>query len=72
MYALAYAQRGASVVVNDLGAARSGEGHSSRAADTVVEEIKSVQIIVEILISVESWVEKRWRITTASRMAIKL
>ena len=40
-YALLLASRGASVVVNDLGGSRSGEGKSSKAADVVVEEIRS-------------------------------
>ena len=39
-YALALAKRGAKVVVNDLGVARDGTGHSD-AALTVVEEIRS-------------------------------
>jgi NAD(P)-dependent dehydrogenase (short-subunit alcohol dehydrogenase family) len=39
-YALAFAARGAKVVVNDLGVTHSGEGASSRAADLVVSEIK--------------------------------
>ena len=38
-YALLLASRGASVVVNDLGGSRSGEGQSTRAADIVVKEI---------------------------------
>ena len=38
-YALLLASRGASVVVNDLGGSRSGEGKSSGAADKVVQEI---------------------------------
>lgn len=41
-YALLFAERGASVVVNDLGGSRSGDGStSSKAADTVVSEIRS-------------------------------
>ncbi|XP_071039115.1 peroxisomal multifunctional enzyme type 2 isoform X3 [Parasteatoda tepidariorum] len=40
-YALLLAERGASVVVNDLGGTRSGEGKSSSAADAVVKEIKA-------------------------------
>lgn len=40
-YALLLASRGASVVVNDLGGSRSGEGQSSKAADEVVSEIRS-------------------------------
>ncbi|XP_043915273.1 peroxisomal multifunctional enzyme type 2 [Protopterus annectens] len=40
-YALAFAERGASVVVNDLGGDIKGEGKSSSAADRVVEEIKA-------------------------------
>ena len=40
-YALDLAKRGAKVVVNDLGVSRSGEGSSLRAADAVVQEIKS-------------------------------
>lgn len=39
-YALEFASRGASVIVNDLGAARDGSGASKSAADTVVEEIQ--------------------------------
>ncbi|KAK2580881.1 hypothetical protein KPH14_005952 [Odynerus spinipes] len=39
-YALLFASRGASVVVNDLGGGRHGEGKSSEAADRVVAEIK--------------------------------
>ena len=39
-YAHLLAGRGASVVVNDLGGSRSGEGQSSKAADLVVEEIR--------------------------------
>jgi len=38
-HALGLASRGARVVVNDLGAARDGSGHSSAAAEAVVEEI---------------------------------
>lgn len=40
-YALLLAERGASVVVNDLGGGRHGDGSSTKAADTVVQEIKS-------------------------------
>jgi NAD(P)-dependent dehydrogenase (short-subunit alcohol dehydrogenase family) len=39
-YALAFAARGAKVVVNDLGGSTSGAGASSKAADDVVDEIK--------------------------------
>jgi NAD(P)-dependent dehydrogenase (short-subunit alcohol dehydrogenase family) len=39
-YALLFAERGASVVVNDLGGGRDGEGKSSGAADSVVDEIR--------------------------------
>ncbi|XP_012374804.1 peroxisomal multifunctional enzyme type 2 [Dasypus novemcinctus] len=39
-YALAFAERGASVVVNDLGGDARGGGKSSLAADKVVEEIR--------------------------------
>lgn len=35
------ASRGCSVIVNDLGGSRSGEGASNRAADTVVQEIRA-------------------------------
>ncbi len=43
VYALELAKRGAKVVVNDLGGARDGSGEgSARAADTVVEEIKTL------------------------------
>ncbi|XP_039100881.1 peroxisomal multifunctional enzyme type 2 [Hyaena hyaena] len=40
-YALAFAERGASVVVNDLGGDFRGLGKGSSAADKVVEEIRS-------------------------------
>ncbi|XP_053557568.1 peroxisomal multifunctional enzyme type 2 isoform X1 [Bombina bombina] len=40
-YALAFAERGASVVVNDLGGDIKGDGKSTSAADKVVEEIKA-------------------------------
>ncbi|EDQ92216.1 uncharacterized protein MONBRDRAFT_23152 [Monosiga brevicollis MX1] len=40
-YALAFAKRGARVVVNDLGGSVSGDGSSNRAADTVVDEIRA-------------------------------
>lgn len=40
-YALLFGERGASVVVNDLGSGRHGEGANSKTADAVVEEIKS-------------------------------
>ncbi len=40
-HALLLAQRGAKVVVNDLGGSRHGEGKSSKAADDVVAEIKA-------------------------------
>jgi NAD(P)-dependent dehydrogenase (short-subunit alcohol dehydrogenase family) len=40
-YALELARRGARVVVNDLGGAVDGTGGSTRAADVVVEEIRS-------------------------------
>lgn len=39
-YALLFASRGAKVVVNDLGGGRHGDGSSSKAADSVVEEIR--------------------------------
>lgn len=39
MYALELAQRGAKVVVNDLGVSRDGEGKDTSAADNVVEQI---------------------------------
>ncbi len=39
-YALLLASRGASVVVNDLGGSRDGQGSSTRLADRVVEEIR--------------------------------
>ncbi|ODV88434.1 hypothetical protein CANCADRAFT_33032 [Tortispora caseinolytica NRRL Y-17796] len=39
-YALFYGSRGAKVVVNDLGGSFNGEGADTRAAATVVEEIK--------------------------------
>lgn len=40
-HALALAERGARVVVNDLGGARDGTGSSATAADTVVAEIEA-------------------------------
>ncbi|KAG8130802.1 hypothetical protein E2320_017384 [Naja naja] len=40
-YALAFAERGASVVVNDLGGDIKGHGKSSSAADRVVQEIRA-------------------------------
>ncbi|KAK8931867.1 Multifunctional beta-oxidation protein [Metarhizium anisopliae] len=39
-YALFFASRGASIVVNDLGGSFQGEGNSTKAADVVVDEIK--------------------------------
>lgn len=41
MYALAFAERGAKVVVNDLGGDMKGGGRSSSAADLVVKEIRN-------------------------------
>ena len=38
-YALEFARRGASVVVNDLGGSFKGEGKSANLADKVVDEI---------------------------------
>merc|ERR1712002_299098 len=40
-YALQFAARGASVIVNDLGGARDGDGSSKAAADQVVDFIRS-------------------------------
>ncbi|XP_071444622.1 peroxisomal multifunctional enzyme type 2 [Hetaerina americana] len=40
-YALLLADRGCSVVVNDLGGARDGQGRSTVAADAVVNEIRA-------------------------------
>jgi 3-hydroxyacyl-CoA dehydrogenase/3a,7a,12a-trihydroxy-5b-cholest-24-enoyl-CoA hydratase len=40
-HALAFAARGAKVVVNDLGGSAHGDGHSASAADRVVEEIRA-------------------------------
>ncbi|KAL0278525.1 UNVERIFIED_CONTAM: hypothetical protein PYX00_000330 [Menopon gallinae] len=40
-YALLLASRGASVVVNDLGGGRHGDGSSTKAADAVVNEIRA-------------------------------
>ncbi|KAJ9154739.1 Short chain dehydrogenase [Pleurostoma richardsiae] len=40
-YATFFGSRGASVVVNDLGVSSKGEGHSTKAADVVVNEIKA-------------------------------
>uniref|UniRef100_V9I8H5 Peroxisomal multifunctional enzyme type 2 n=1 Tax=Apis cerana TaxID=7461 RepID=V9I8H5_APICE len=39
-YALLFASRGASVVVNDLGGSRDGDGSSTKIADSVVNEIR--------------------------------
>ena len=41
-HALQFAERGAKVIVNDLGGSVDGSGGSSVAADTVVEEIKAM------------------------------
>jgi NAD(P)-dependent dehydrogenase (short-subunit alcohol dehydrogenase family) len=41
-HALLFAQRGARVVVNDLGGSRDGSGAGSEMADSVVEEIKGL------------------------------
>lgn len=49
-YALLFAERGASVVVNDLGGSRSGDGSSSKAADTVVSEIRAKGILISIIL----------------------
>ncbi|KAI9692854.1 MAG: bifunctional hydroxyacyl-CoA dehydrogenase/enoyl-CoA hydratase fox2 [Bathelium mastoideum] len=40
-YATFFGSRGANVVVNDLGGSFKGEGNSTKAADVVVDEIKS-------------------------------
>jgi len=40
-YALAFAERGAKVVINDLGGSTTGDGASTKAADQVVEQIKA-------------------------------
>ncbi|KAL9131540.1 MAG: hypothetical protein Q9217_000554 [Psora testacea] len=39
-YALFFASRGASLVINDLGGSFKGEGTSTRAADVVVDELR--------------------------------
>lgn len=41
-YALAFAERGAKIVVNDLGAARDGDGADATPAQKVVDEIKAM------------------------------
>jgi NAD(P)-dependent dehydrogenase (short-subunit alcohol dehydrogenase family) len=41
-YALYLAERGAKIVVNDLGGTTDGQGKDGRAADTVVAEIKAL------------------------------
>ena len=41
-YAIELAKRGAKVVVNDLGGARDGSGSSTKAADSVVNEIEEL------------------------------
>lgn len=43
-YALLFASRGAKVVVNDLGGTSHGEGKDTRAADSVVNEIRAAGI----------------------------
>ncbi len=40
-YASLFAALGAKVVVNDFGTTTSGEGHSTKAADIVCQQIKS-------------------------------
>ena len=40
-YALAFAQEGAKVVVNDLGTTLAGEGRDTAVAQAVVDEIRS-------------------------------
>jgi len=40
-YALAFAEEGANVVVNDIGASLAGEGRDTSAADEVVEQINA-------------------------------
>ena len=40
-YALHFGERGAKVVVNDLGGSHDGKGQSSSAADKVVEQIRA-------------------------------
>lgn len=41
-YALYYAERGAKIVVNDLGTSHTGNGVASSAADSVVKEVKAL------------------------------
>jgi NAD(P)-dependent dehydrogenase (short-subunit alcohol dehydrogenase family) len=41
-YALYLAERGAKVVVNDLGGGTDGQGNDTRAADTVVKEVQAL------------------------------
>jgi NAD(P)-dependent dehydrogenase (short-subunit alcohol dehydrogenase family) len=41
LYALDFARRGASVVVNDVGSSMDGQGEDRRVADDVVEEIRA-------------------------------
>ena len=38
-YAILFAKFGAKIVVNDFGTTTTGEGHSSRAADIIVQQI---------------------------------
>ncbi|NDC59344.1 MAG: SDR family NAD(P)-dependent oxidoreductase, partial [Alphaproteobacteria bacterium] len=40
-YALAFAEAGANVVVNDIGTSLNGEGRDTSAADAVVAEIQA-------------------------------
>lgn len=63
-YALLLAERGASVVVNDLGGSRSGDGQSTKAADAVVDEIKRKGTVVQTETTMErneweSWIDLR-------------
>lgn len=78
-YALLFASRGAKVVVNDLGGGRHGDGSSSKAADTVVEEIKKngmmYSFILQFVTDFNLFLlqeELLWLITTQLWMVIKL
>lgn len=53
-YALLFANRGAKVVVNDLGGGRHGDGSSFKAADSVVEEIKRNGNCLRLEVSVKN------------------
>ena len=48
-YALEFANRGANVVVNDIGGSVTGDGSENAPADVVVEEINSSKVCCSAL-----------------------